>query len=138
VLTTITNDNADFVSFLVPERSGNSLETTATILDIDLSAWLLTFGIGNNDTIYIDEFLPTWQVIDSYDAETTMSWLNGPVTYINDNNNMVTENKDLAVSFKLGYGSVLYSSFHTENTDPDFTTTDRVMEFMVFEITDQE
>ncbi len=138
VLTTITNDNADFVSFLVPERSGNSLETTATILDIDLSAWLLTFGIGNNDTIYIDEFLPTWQVIDSYDAETTMSWLNGPVTYINDNNNMVTENKDLAVSFKLGYGSVLYSSFHTENTDPEFTTTDRVMEFMVFEITDQE
>jgi hypothetical protein len=134
-LTTITSDSSNFISFYTPERSGQSLTTNATILDADLSAWLLTFGIGSNDTIYIDEFLPTWQVIGSYDPETSMSWLSGPVEYRNDNNELIMEDKDLAVTFKLGNGGVLYSSFHTENTDPDFTTTDRVMEFMVFEIT---
>ncbi|MEM5564895.1 carboxypeptidase-like regulatory domain-containing protein [Psychroserpens sp. AS72] len=136
-LGTITNNNADFVSFLVPERSGNSLSTTATILDGDLSAWLLTFGIGIDDTIYIDEFLPSWQVIESFDAQTTTSWLNGPVIYSDDSGTSISENKDLAVTFPLGNGGVLYSSFHTENSNPDFTTTDRVMEFMVFEMTDQ-
>ncbi|MBR9914991.1 MAG: hypothetical protein GYB32_09230 [Algicola sp.] len=133
-LETITNNGSDFVTFYTPERSGSSLSTTANILNDDLIAWLQYFGITDTDTVEIDEFLGSWQVIDTYDSATTYSWLDGPVVYYNDLGDPVEEIKDLALTFPLGNGGVLYSSFHTENTDPDFTITDRIMEYMVFEM----
>ena len=77
-------------------------------------------------------------MVDSYDASTTISWLNGTVDYRDDTNTTVTENKGLAFTFLLGQGAIFYSSFHTENEAFDFTTTDRVMEYLVFEMTDIE
>mgnify|MGYP003754292829 FL=1 len=139
LLNTITNNDSDYLSFYTPRRSGQSLTTTATILDGNLSAWLLlNFGISINDTLEINAFLPGWQVVDSYDASTTISWLNGTVDYRDDTNTTVTENKGLAFTFLLGQGAIFYSSFHTENEAFDFTTTDRVMEYLVFEMTDIE
>lgn len=136
LLNTVTNNDTDYLSFYTPRRSGQSLSTTATILDGNLSAWLLlNFGISINDTVFIDEFLGSWQVVDSYDPTTTISWLNGVVDYRDNNNVTVTENKDLAFTFLLGQGAVFYSSFHTENDEFDFTTTDRIMEYLVFEMT---
>lgn len=139
LLNTITNNDTEYLSFYTPRRSGQSLSTTATILDSNLSAWLLlNFGISINDTVEIDEFLGSWQVVDSYDPTTTISWLNGPVEYRDIDNNTIAENKDLAFTFLLGQGAIFYSSFHTENDEFDFTTTDRVMEYLVFEMTDVE
>lgn len=139
LLNTITNNDTNYLSFYTPRRSGQSLSTNATILDGNLSAWLLlNFGISIDDTVVIDEFLTSWQVVDSYDPATTISWLNGSVDYSDGSNTVITENKDLAFTFILGQGAVFYSSFHTENDDFDFTTTDRIMEFLVFEMTDRE
>ena len=136
LLNTVTNNDTDYLSFYTPRRSGQSLTTTATILDGNLSAWLLlNFGISVNSTVVIDEFLPSWQVVDSYDPATTISWLSGAVDYRDDTSTIVTENKDLAFTFLLGQGAIFYSSFHTENDEFDFTTTDRVMEYLVFEMT---
>ncbi|AUC81322.1 carboxypeptidase-like regulatory domain-containing protein [Lacinutrix sp. Bg11-31] len=139
LLNTITDSDTDYLSFYTPRRSGQSLTTTATILDSNLSAWLLlNFGISVNSTVVIDEFLPGWQVVDSYDPATTISWLSGSVDYRDDSATIITENKDLAFTFLLGQGAIFYSSFHTENDEFDFTTTDRVMEYLVFEMTDIE
>ncbi|WP_299381486.1 carboxypeptidase-like regulatory domain-containing protein [uncultured Lacinutrix sp.] len=137
LLNTITNNDTNYLSFYTPRRSGQSLTTTATILDGNLSAWLsLNFGISVNDVVEIDEFLYAWQVVDSYDPATTISWINGEVDYNDATSTTITENKDLAFTFLLGQGAVFYSSFHTENQEFDFTTTDRIMEYLVFEMTD--
>jgi len=138
-LATVTNNDADYISFLTPRKSGTSLSTTASISDPNLSAWLsLNFGISIDASVEIDEFLSSWQVVDSFDPATTISLLNGPVDYVNADNVIVSENKDLALTFQLGDGAVFYSSFHTENDELDFSPTDRIMEYMVFEMTDIE
>ena len=137
-LDSITNSGADYLTFLDPEKSGISITTNATILSGDLNAWLLlNFGITIDDNIEINEFLSSWQVVDSYDSNTCISWLNGPVTY-NTNAGNVTANKDLAFTFAIGSGAVFYSSFHTENTDQGFSDVDRIMEYLVFEMSDIE
>ena len=138
-LNTITNGGTDYMTFYTPEKSGSSLTTTATLLDGTLSDWLaLNFGIVIEDTMEIDEFLGSWQVVDSYNPASTISWLNGEVTYRDAGNNYITANKDLAFTFLHGNGAVFYSSFHTENNDPEFSAVDRVMEFFVFEMSDIE
>lgn len=134
-LNDITNGGADYMTFYDPEKSGTSLTTTATLLDTALSDWLeLNFDIVLEDTIEIDEFLSSWQVVDSYDTTTTISWLEGEVSYRDSGNNIITETKDLAFTFLHGDGAVFYSSFHTENYDPEFSDVDRIMEFFVFEM----
>lgn len=137
-LDAITNSGADYLTPYTPEKSGTSITTVATILEGDLSEWLLlNFNITIDDTIEIDDFLPSWQVIDSYDSATTISWLNGPVTYWDDANAEISENKDLAFTFLHGQGGVFYSSFHTENHDVnDVTEVERIMQFLVFEMSD--
>lgn len=138
-LDAITNSGTNYLTPLVPEKSGISTTTVATILDGDLSAWLLmNFDISVDDTVEIHDFLDSWQVIDSYDQSTTISWLNGPVTYWDDTNMEISENKDLAFTFIHGEGAVFYSSFHTENNQiDDFSEVDRIMQFLVFEMSDQ-
>lgn len=137
-LDAITNSGADYITPYTPEKSGVSTSTVATILDNGLSDWLLlNYNISINDTVEIDDFLFSWQVIDSYDSATTISWLNGPVTYWDDTNTEISENKDLAFTFLHGEGGVLYSSFHTENSDiEEVTQVERVMQFLVFEMSD--
>lgn len=137
-LDAITNSGTDYLTPLTPEKSGVSTRTVATILDGDLCAWLLVnFGISINDTVEIDDFLISWQVIDSYDSNTTISWLNGPVIYWDETNTEISENKDLAFTILHGDGAVFYSSFHTENNLIDeFSDVDRIMRFLVFEMSD--
>lgn len=136
-LTGITGDGQQYIDFLNPIRSGISTETEATIFDPDLIAWLqVNFGItvSNDDTILLDEFLNSWQVVDSANDANVISWFNGPVTYRDASGAEVTENKDLAFTFLVGDGGVFYSSFHTENHNDGFSTVDRLLEYLVFEL----
>ncbi|EDP95399.1 carboxypeptidase-like regulatory domain-containing protein [Kordia algicida OT-1] len=133
----ITGDGQQYIDFLDPEKSGRSLETEATIFDQDLIDWLqLNFNItlNNNDTILLDEFSPGWQVVESANDATVLSWFNGPVTYRDATGTEITENKDLAFTFQVGEGGVFYSSFHTDNHDDGFNTVDRLLEYLVFEL----
>lgn len=131
------SDGPEYIDFLDNEKSGQSLSTEATIFDQDLIDWLqINFGItlNNDDTILLDEFLPGWQVVDSANDATVISWFNGPVEFRDNNNNSVLQNKDLAFTFLVGEGGVFYSSFHTENHDDGFSTVDRLLEYLVFEL----
>ncbi|MEY8849094.1 carboxypeptidase-like regulatory domain-containing protein [Psychroserpens sp. XS_ASV72] len=139
-LDAITNSGANYITPYVPEKSGTSTSTVATILSEDLDEWLLqNFNISIDETVLIDDFLYSWQVIDSYDPNTAVAWLNGPVTYRDGSNIEISENKDLAFTFLHGDGAVLYSSFHTENNSvEEVTDVERVMQYLVFEMSDIE
>ncbi|WP_162819912.1 carboxypeptidase-like regulatory domain-containing protein [Kordia sp. SMS9] len=133
----ITGDGQQYIDFLDPERSGRSTATEATIFDQNLIDWLqINFGISisNNNTILLDQFLSGWQVVDSANDTSVISWFNGPVTYADISGTEITENKDLAFTFLVGQGGVFYSSFHTENHDDGFNTVDRLLEYLVFEL----
>ena len=56
------------------------------------------------------------------------------VEYNDENGELVGDNKELAFTFLLGDGGVFYSSFHTENNEDGFSCVDRVMEYMIFEL----
>lgn len=129
-----TNSGTEHLTFQEPNKSGSSMSTEATILNDDLNDWLsLNFGITIDNTVLIDEFLPSWQVVDTFNDSTVTPWLNGEITY-DDETGEVTEDKDLAFSYQIGDGGVLYSSFHTENHETGFSCTDRVIEYLVFEM----
>ncbi|WP_439151216.1 carboxypeptidase-like regulatory domain-containing protein [Winogradskyella sp.] len=132
-LNDITNNGEDYIDFYEPYRTGDSLSTEAEILNNDLIDWLeLNFNITIVDNnIVIDEFLPGWQVVDSYDENTVLPWLNGLVDY-----NGLTDNKDLAFTFLHGDGGVFYSSFHTENNTEEDSNVARLIQYMVFELAD--
>lgn len=132
-LNDITADGTQYISFQEPYYGGDSLVTEAQIFNQDLLDWiLLNFDLDiPNGTVIIDEFLYAWQAVDTYDSETVLPWLYGPVVYYG-----VAEDKYLAYTFLHGDGGVLYSSFHTENNTPDATTVERLMQYMVFELAD--
>lgn len=139
-LDAITNSGSNYLTPYTPTKSGTSVTTVATILEGDLSDWLLiNYNISIDDTVEIDDFLPSWQVIDSYDDSTTISWLNGEVSFRDETQTEIIANKDLAFTFIHGDGAVFYSSFHTENNEiNDFSEVDRIMQFLVFEMSDIE
>lgn len=129
-----TLSGTEFITYQQPYKSGDSTSTEATILSSELNDWLdLNFDLTIDNTVVIDEFLPSWQVVETYDVSNTIAWLNGPVTY-SDDSGTVSEDKDLAFTFLVGDGGVFYSSFHSENHENGFTSVDRVMEFLVFEL----
>ncbi|WP_026755923.1 carboxypeptidase-like regulatory domain-containing protein [Sediminibacter sp. Hel_I_10] len=130
-LEDITNGGEDYIDFYQPIHSGTSLSTEAELLNEDLASWLsLNFEIELTDnTVTIDEFLSSWQVVDTYDTETVIPWLYGPVEY-----NGISESKYLAYTFLHDEGAVLYSSFHTENETDEATSVERLMQYLVFEL----
>ena len=134
-LDNITAGGAEYMSFYDPYKSGDSVSTEAQILNPDLIDWISeNFDIDiPNNTVIIDEFLPSWQAVDTYDMDTVLPWLYGPVEY-----DGISEDKHLAYTFLHGDGGVLYSSFHTENNTADATTVERLMQYMVFELADMK
>ena len=125
----------EFLTFQQPYKSGQSLSTEATILSSELNDWLsINFDLTIDNTVIIDEFLNAWQVVDDYNTSSVIAWLNGYVEYNDENGELVGDNKELAFTFLLGDGGVFYSSFHTENNEDGFSCVDRVMEYMIFEL----
>ncbi|WP_407557248.1 carboxypeptidase-like regulatory domain-containing protein [Winogradskyella sp. 4-2091] len=128
----ITNYGTDYISFRDPYRSGQSLSTTAEVLNEDLLDWMtLNFNISTTDnTVTIDQFLNSWQPVASYDDNTVLPWLYGPVVY----NDGIEEDIYLAYTFAHGNGGVLYSSFHTKNSATQSEAVERSIQYLVFEL----
>ena len=125
----------EYLTFQQPYKSGQSLSTEATILSSELNDWLsINFDLTIDNTVIIDEFLNAWQVVDDYNTSSVIAWLDGYVEYNDENGELVGDNKELAFTFLLGDGGVFYSSFHTENNEDGFSCVDRVMEYMIFEL----
>ncbi|MAB47976.1 MAG: hypothetical protein CMC05_05030 [Flavobacteriaceae bacterium] len=81
----------------------------------------------------IDEFLSSWQVVDTYDFSTVLPWLYVPVEY-----DGISESKYLVYIFLHEHGGVLCSSFHAEKNTSDATTVECLMQYMVFELADMK
>ena len=127
----------DYLTFYQPYQSGESLSTEATILSSELNDWLsFNFNLTIENSVIIDEFLNSWQVVDTYDLDNVIAWLSGEVEFINENNELESDEKELAFTYSIGDGGIFYSSFHTENHDAGFSNVDRVMEFLVFELSE--
>lgn len=132
-LEDLTNGGENYIDFYEPTRTGTSLSTEATIVNDDLLAWLdLNFGVAITDnTVTIDQFLPQWQVVDSYNEDTVIPWLSGTIAYDGQ-----TEEKSLAYTFLHGNGGVLYASFHTKNNPEQSEAVERSIQYLVFELSD--
>lgn len=132
-LNDITNNGADYIHFELPNREGESTSTEAEILNEDLLDWLmLNFDITVTDnTVTIDQFLSGWQAVDTYDEETVLPWLYGPILY-----NGIYDDRHLAYTFVHGDGGVLYSSFHTKNNPQQSEAVARSIQYLVFELSD--
>ncbi|NRD20183.1 carboxypeptidase regulatory-like domain-containing protein [Winogradskyella eckloniae] len=131
-LDDITNNGTEYVSFRDPHRSGQSLATTAEVLNADLLNWMtLNFNVSTTDnTVIIDQFLNNWQPVASYDDNTVLPWLYGPVVY----DDGIEEDIYLAYTFTHGDGGVLYSSFHTKNSTTQSEAVERSIQYLVFEL----
>lgn len=127
----------DYLTFYQPYQSGESLSTEAAILSSELNDWLsFNFNLTIENSVIIDEFLNSWQVVDTYDLDNVIAWLSGEVEFINENNELESDEKELAFTYSIGDGGIFYSSFHTENHDIGFSNVDRVMEFLIFELSE--
>ncbi|NRD23492.1 carboxypeptidase regulatory-like domain-containing protein [Winogradskyella litoriviva] len=131
-LNDITNYGTDYISFREPNRSGQSLSTVAEVLNTDLLNWMtLNFNISTTDnTVTIDQFLDSWQPVASYNEDTVIPWLHGPVEYTDG----TAEDIHLAYTFNHGDGGVLYSSFHTKNSATQSEAVERSIQYLVFEL----
>lgn len=132
-LDDITNNGQDYLHFEEPNRAGDSIATEAEILNTDLLDWLtINFDITvTNNTVTIDQFLPSWQAVDTYNDQTVLPWLSGPIVY-----NGISDNRHLAYTFQHGDGAVLYSSFHTKNNPQQSEAVARSIQYLVFELSD--
>jgi hypothetical protein len=105
-------------------------ETNATILNANLLAWLKAIGVTNaDDTVTIEGWLGAWVPIDAVGASTSV-WVQAPVWV--DQEETV---RPVTVTFKVGLGTVFFSSYHTEDSfSTAITPQDRILQYFVFEV----
>lgn len=139
----------EMVSFETTDGTGDGLEATAgapneaqlgasqstiqaTIADAFMLSWLDGRGADNGDgTIDVTDWLPAWTVIKEVD-DAVKVWASGEVAF---GFPTTTETRPLTISFDAGSGSVLFSSYHTEEfASTELTPQDRVLQYLIFEV----
>ena len=125
-------DATDYVAFSQPQKAGNSLSANAQVLNADLQAWLEAQGVTVDPYVVINDFLSSWQMIDTYNPTNVMGWLNADVTY----GGAAVSGKSLAVTFQYGSGGVFYSSFHTHGNEDEDDALVQIMNYFVFELSE--
>lgn len=123
-------DGDEYLTFTQPEKNGTSLDATAQIFNADLLLWLQAQGITADAMVEINDFLPSWQMVDTFNPDNVMSWLVADVVY----DNVPVAGKPLAFTFQHGDGGVFYSSFHTHGDDPSQDAIVQLMNYFVFEL----
>jgi len=109
-----------------------------------------TDGSLNDDgTVNLCDFLGAWGVMIGLEqSSTATNWIEGKAEfsggdYTNANAETVTSGTTdipLTVSFQNGMGSVLYTSYHTDNTitlTTDFLPQERILQFLVLDVLGQ-
>ena len=112
---------------------GASMDTVAcTVEDAFLKSWLDGRSVTNTDgTIDVIDWLPGWSAINEVGSGVKV-WVSGEVEF---GFPATTETRALTISFGAGEGSVLFSSYHTEESSSiELTPQDRVLQFLIFEI----
>lgn len=103
-----------------------------TVNDAFMLSWLDGVGATNtDDTFDVIDWLPAWVPMIAV-AEDVKVWATGNVTY---GFPAVTNDLPVTVSFADGTGTVMFSSYHTEDFGTtELTAQDRVLQYLIFEI----
>ncbi|MCB1187522.1 hypothetical protein KDL29_10185 [bacterium] len=139
----------EMVSFENTDGSGDGVSTTpgnpneaqlgasqstiqADVEDAFLLSWLDGRGAANSDnTIDVADWLPSWTVINDVSDDVKV-WVSGEVNF---GFPTTAAQRPLTISFDAGTGSVLFSSYHTEEfASTDLTAQDRVLQYLIFEV----
>lgn len=124
-------EQSDYIHYATPEKSGLGGTITATIINADLVAWLISQGIDAEPTIEINGLIGGWQMADSFNSANVTNWLTADVNY----SGTPYVGKSLAFTFPYGQGGLFYSSFHTqgefESADPAVAA---LMQYFIFEL----
>lgn len=89
---------------------------------------------ANDDAFSIQGMLGSWAVMlnpHNEKADEVKVWVEGEVSYGNEEDQV----RPLTVSFNHGEGKVIYTSYHTDNSNNsvDLLPQERVLQFLVFE-----
>jgi hypothetical protein len=117
----------------VAQMGADMASVNATVLDTKLLAWLRLASINalnGDDTVTISDWLSVWAMALNT-AAGTKTWVEAAVAPIAG----VAAVRPLTISFQAGAGTVLYSSYHTEEaSSAAFTTNDRLLEYLLLEV----
>jgi hypothetical protein len=112
----------------------------ATVHDEALREWLESLGHLSGGTVRITGMLGGWTVIENVDPELTTTWVSGPVEWeTRDTFEVMTDTRPLTVTFDLGCGRVLYTSYHTDDSffgvgGPALTAQELMLAYLLLEI----
>jgi hypothetical protein len=119
---TATPEERDFA------KTGPSIETlNCQIEDAGLAAWMSGIGAAlAGDTFETVDWLPAWVRMDAIGTGVKL-WADGtPPSDVE---------RPMAVTFAAEDGTVLFSSFHTEETpSTDIKPQERVLQYLIFEV----
>lgn len=118
----------------------SGITSDAEVLDPVLAEWLDGVSCAggacrNTDgTVHVAGFLGGWAVMNGVhpaQAGNVKIWVRGFVT-----GDGVSGVRPLTVSFRVGQGQVLYSSYHTEEEEPStgFRPQERILQYLIFEL----
>ena len=121
-------------------KVGSGDITTDVTVDAALKTWLqgIPCRDGNcvqpNGTVHIDGFLGGWVVMHGAHpgkASSVKTWASGNVSWGDSGAGV----KPLTVTFPVGAGKVLYTSYHTEpSPEAGFLPQERILQYLVFEL----
>lgn len=112
----------------------------ASVHDDTLRAWLESLGHITGGTVGITGMIAGWTVIAETDPMLTTTWVSGPVTWTSSSTfDSRTDVRPLTVTFDLGCGRVLYTSYHTDNSafgsgGTTLTAQELILAYLVLEI----
>jgi hypothetical protein len=120
---------------------GDDMERVdATVHDDTLRAWLDSLGHVTGGTVEITGMIAGWTVINQTDPMLTTTWVSGPVTWTSASTfDTRTDVRPLTVTFDLGCGRVLYTSYHTDSSifggsGTALTAQELILAYLVLEI----
>jgi hypothetical protein len=104
-----------------------------------------TGALNSDNTVNICDFLSSWAVMTGLETgSTATNWVQGAAEFSGSDTdvggNLITPGTTdipLTISFAHGSGSVLYSSYHTNNsTTPttDFLPQERILQFLILDL----
>ena len=112
----------------------------ATVHDDTMRAWLDSLGHIVGGTVGITGMIAGWTVITQTDPMLTTTWVSGPVTWTSSSTfDSRTDVRPLTVTFDLGCGRVLYTSYHTDSSffgsgGASLTAQELILAYLVLEI----
>jgi hypothetical protein len=135
-------DKVDFASFgdpaglsTTPEdlhlaKTGTSIESLSCHMeDATLASWMSGIGAASaGDTFPTVDWLPAWVPMDAVAPTGVKVWATGtPPGEVSA--------RPMTITFQEGAGTVLFSSYHTEETaSADIRPQERVLQYLIFEV----